>query len=383
MNANELEAFLRSGKGSLEGKSVGGRVLGAEVGRDPWGVIHEARSAAGERVHLRLLLPDPESGEAARVAKAARALGKVEDGIAVLELPLPKGVELRARLAQGPLPADEAKTLVVGLARAIAKVHGTASFHGALAPSNVHLGPNGLEARSPALSGWSPWRLALAKEMAHGPHMERTLEALSVAAPEQLAARDAASARAAGGQNDVYGLGVLLYALLTGRLPYAGDGPDAVIEAVLKGAPTRPRKVVQDVSRTLDALVLGCLAKNPALRPKSVAALVDLLVAERVRPSATSEAALVALGHASDASGVSPPPPPPRAPFRILPLVIVLLVLAGTGFGIAFAVHEERKSAFAEEIEKGDAALQKGNPEQALAAFERAFALDPGSPLAT
>ncbi len=381
MNATELEQILRSGKGSLEGKSVGGRVLGAEVGRDPWGVIHEAKSA-GERVHVRLLLPDPESGEVARLAKAARGLGKVEDGIPVLELPLPRGVELRARLAQGPFAPEDAKTLLLGLARAIAKLHGGASFHGALAPSSVHVGPNGLEARSPALSGWSPWRLALAKEMAHGPHMERTLEALSVAAPEQLAARDAASARAAGAQNDVYGLGVLLYALLTGRLPYAGDGPDAVIEAVLKGAPARPRKLVHDVSRTLDALVLGCLAKNPALRPKSVAALVDLLVADRVRPSATSEAALVALGHASDASGVSPPPPPPRAPFRILPLAIVLLVLAGTGVGIAFALHEAGKAAFTEEIDKGDAALEKGNSEQALAAFERALALDSSSPLA-
>ena len=74
---------------------------------------------------------------------------------------------------------------------------------------------------------------------------------------------------------DVYGLGALLYALLTGRAPFGGDSPAETLELVRERTPEPPSKRNPRVPRDLEIIALKCLEKEPAQRYGSAAALAD------------------------------------------------------------------------------------------------------------
>ncbi len=392
MDPRALEAVLRDPRATLEGASFLGRVLGAEIDRDPFGVTHETLSASGEPVHVRILLPDPQPGELNRLGRNARVAAKGKPpalppassfgtlaGLAYFDFRPTKAVLLAERLhVQGRLEARETITLVAALARSLGEVHLRGGSPGAIRPTAVLLGPHGIELAHPSYSGWSPWRIALASAMAEGDAKDSALDALASAAPEQLAARDAESARGVAASNDVYALGVLLFTMLTGRTPYARATAAQTIDAVLRGAPERPRKHAPDMPRGVEEVILHCLAKNAGHRPRSALVLAEMLLkpeSARTGIPETSDAALIALERASDASGVAPPPAPSRA--TPWPLLIALVVFSIVALGIALAFAQQRRHAYDAEIARGDEALEKGDAEIALAAFERAKGISP------
>ena len=86
--------------------------------------------------------------------------------------------------------------------------------------------------------------------------------------PEQAAGRENLDAR-----SDVYGVGCLAYALLTGRPPFAGRPAAHVAAAHIYEPPARPTTLRPDVPAELEGVVLRCLAKAPAERYQSAAAL--------------------------------------------------------------------------------------------------------------
>jgi serine/threonine protein kinase len=91
-------------------------------------------------------------------------------------------------------------------------------------------------------------------------------------APEQLGA-----AGQAGVQTDVYGLGMVLYEALTGRLPFRDETLWGLRRQILTAAPQPPRDLAPDVPPELERLCLQCLAKEPAERPASAAELARAL----------------------------------------------------------------------------------------------------------
>ena len=88
-----------------------------------------------------------------------------------------------------------------------------------------------------------------------------------VGTPGYMAPEQASGKRAlVGPATDIYALGVVLYQLLTGQLPFQGDSTLEVLRAVTFDEPTRPRRLQPRLPRDLEAITLHCLEKEPGRR---------------------------------------------------------------------------------------------------------------------
>jgi serine/threonine protein kinase len=187
------------------------------------------------------------------------------------------GPSLSKYLADGPsIAPDSACRLVVSIADAVEYAHAHGMLHRDLKPSNILLEPR--IAEPVTLDDYVPklTDFGLAKWLASDPddtHTGVRLGTLSYMAPEQVEGRTAEI----GPATDVYGLGVLLYQLLTGRLPFTGETDSKVISGLLLDNPPSPRRQRKEVSRALEAIVLKALSKKPAERyPSARAMATDL-----------------------------------------------------------------------------------------------------------
>jgi tRNA A-37 threonylcarbamoyl transferase component Bud32 len=180
--------------------------------------------------------------------------------------------ERRQRGASGPLELRELMTALIGVCNAVAYAHSRGVLHRDLKPQNVVLGDYGevmvLDWGLAKVAGEAEGEAArVAVGADGGPAGEQTVagQVLGTPAymsPEQAEGRlDLLDAR-----TDVYGLGAVLYSVLTGQAPFAGVDTTSVLRRVVHEPPAPPRSVVAGVPRALDAVCLKALAKRPAER---------------------------------------------------------------------------------------------------------------------
>ncbi|WP_020470712.1 serine/threonine-protein kinase [Zavarzinella formosa] len=179
------------------------------------------------------------------------------------------GGTLGRKLNRQPLPAEETRDIINQLADALEEAHRHGIIHRDLKPSNVLLG--GADAGR-ASSGFDRVKLAdfgLAKLQGDiiGA-ITATQEALGT--PSYMAPELAETAREADERTDVYGLGAVLYELLTGRPPFLGEHPLEVLRLVREEAVTPPGQLNPAVSPQAEAACLKCLAKKPSDRFSTV-----------------------------------------------------------------------------------------------------------------
>jgi serine/threonine-protein kinase len=208
--------------------------------------------------------------------------GRTPDGRFYLAMELVDGETLARRLARlGALPVPEALTLVRELAQALGAAHARGIYHRDIKPENVILTRDG----SAKLADFGIARLA------EGPRDAReTAAGLIFGTPHYMSPEQAAGQRQ-DGRSDVYGLGVLLFELLSGAPPYLGASATHVLAAhLLSPVPRLPAQGPHGpIPPALADLVAQMMAKNAAERPATMAnveaALDAVLAGQELPPS--------------------------------------------------------------------------------------------------
>jgi tetratricopeptide (TPR) repeat protein len=310
----DASAGTVSGGALRPGRELGGYELEAVLGSGGMGVVLQAREPeTGRPVALKLLrLPGGGEDQASRrFRREARALLRlrhpnvvgvldvgVDAGQPFLVLELVEGGTLEDALGRdGPLDPTHAVRLVCTLASAVEHVHQQGLLHRDLKPANVLL-----DRGVPRLTDFGLVKAVLPDSSLVSADHSLTVTGQMLGTPGYWSPEQAIREGAPlGPATDVFGLGAILYAALTGRAPFSGRDLREVVVATLGGEVLPPSRWRPELGRSLDRICLRCLAGEPADRYPSAAALAEALTSWLARPArrrallAFASAGLVAL----------------------------------------------------------------------------------------
>jgi serine/threonine-protein kinase len=289
----ETQDFLRRLQATWKRtpQRIGPYLLIRSLGQGAFGPTYFAEDAARQPFVLKTLWPDLSGNESTlqRLLNEAKIVSDLRHaGIAELKtvsspgtlfyavweyLPGRSLAEWRLRRPQ-PLAWPVAAQTVAKLADILDAAHTRGIVHGNLKPTNLFLAP-GAEATPINLHEISIRiaDLGLAKVILQSRVPGLPWPMPQYLAPEQLGQRGQAAEPA----SDIYALGVLLYELLTGRLPIKGQTRDEMVRALRETTPPAPCQLGVDLPVDLDALAMKCLHRDPRQRPVSARQLVEAL----------------------------------------------------------------------------------------------------------
>lgn len=209
-----------------------------------------------------------------------------------------EGRNLKQTLREdGPMPARKALLIGQEVCRALEAAHAQGLIHRDIKPHNI-LVTKDCQVK---VTDFGIARAASSATLTHTGTMIGSVHYLS---PEQ------ATGKQVGVFSDIYSVGVLLYEMITGKVPFDGDSPVAVALKHLQDEPTSPRVSVPDLPEPLEALILRSMAKDPAQRYATISELLAEL---------RTVAATLTSGDVSDPPAGIPkiaaaPVPPPKEP---------------------------------------------------------------------
>jgi serine/threonine protein kinase len=179
-------------------------------------------------------------------------------------MPLMEGGTLRTRIKRGPLPLKQVCTYAREIASALDYIHSQGIIHRDIKASNVLLDEDG----RCYLSDFGIARAA--SESTQLTSTGNVMGTVDYLAPELFE-----SDRRADERSDLYSFGILLYEMVTGRLPFSAENPIAVVTMHINKPPPSPRKVVPDLSPQVEQVLLRVLEKQPEMRYESSSALSE------------------------------------------------------------------------------------------------------------
>lgn len=267
------------------------------IGCGGMGSVYQADEYEPERsvaIKMSLCVRTTDPGEARRFHSEADNLAKLDhphilpvyrvgehQGRVFFTMKLLEGGSLAQRVRESPFSPREAAELMVKVAGAVSHAHQRGILHRDLKPANILLGsgdrpkpyvcdfglakPVGTHDGQTERSGTVP--------SAHMTGNGKVVGTASYMSPEQACGQSATTL------SDVYGLGAILYALLTGEPPFRGESLGATLDLVKDPAirPMPPGKLNASVDADLEAICLKCLEDDPANRYQSVMELADEL----------------------------------------------------------------------------------------------------------
>jgi predicted Ser/Thr protein kinase len=315
--------------------TLGRYVVEEAIGRGSMGAVLLARDPAIDRpvavklIQTSVLLTPPEWEKyKERFYREARAAGKLlhpgivtifdvghgVEGVPFIVMEYVEGRTLAELAQETALSLEEVLRIAGECLEALEYAHAQGVVHRDLKPANILITAAG----RPKIMDFGVAHV-VGSQMTHA---DEILGSPQFMAPEQLGKRKVDQ------RTDLFSFGVVLYWMLTGRLPFTGDSFAAIAQAILSERPAGPQQLKKTVPRALGTIVLRCLEKDPAKRFATAAELRAALrkVATRL-PQGTSRAKaiaglalllLAALGsffYLRRAPGTVPdaPPPPPTA----------------------------------------------------------------------
>lgn len=322
-----------------------GEVLGEGAGGTVYAATRVAGGQAGEDLALKLLHPHlqgetPVGRRFRREAALLRQLrgphfvplfeyGQTPDGRLYMVLERVRGVPLAELFAQRTLSVDEGVELLEQVCAALEAAHGAGIIHRDLKPSNVMVEQDASGKRRVRVLDFG-----LAKALggdARGAHTTIT-ELNSVFGTPAYMAPEQARGQPVDERADLYAVGVMLYEHLTGRVPFRGDTPLAVLTAHLTEPPPPPRALDPRLAAlpALEAIALHALAKAPQDRYASAAAFGRALRLARQHPDRAADVL-------PSATQARPAHAPEDAPPKLRPAWVIAGVFA-TALGLAIGV---------------------------------------------
>jgi serine/threonine protein kinase len=240
------------------------------------------------------------------------AAGLLDGGTPYLVMEYLDGTDLATAMKRrGAIPAHEAALYVLQACEALVEAHAQGIVHRDLKPGNLFLARR--DGGSPGIKVLDFGLSKQAIEDADEPRLTLTNEVLG--SPAYMAPEQIVSSRNADARSDLWSLGVVLYQLVTGKLPFRSDDGGEMVTLVMKSTPAPPSTLRAGLPLALDGVVLRCLEKDPARRYPSAAALSAALapfVPGRVPAQLPAE------------NRVSPPEAAPPAPRRRLPVALAV-----------------------------------------------------------
>ena len=270
-----------NGDGAPEVTRVAGYEILGELGRGGMGVVYRARHLPLNRpVALKLIRSRgfDSAVELRRFQNEAEAVAKLDHpnivpiyevgrqaGQHYFSMKLVEGISLDKRLGEFASDPRAAARVASIAAQAVHHAHQRGILHRDLKPANILLD----EKAEPHVADFG-----LAKRVEGDPdltHSGAIMGTPSYMSPEQASGSKGALTTA----TDVYGLGAILYALLAGRAPFAGDSVMDTLDKVRQQSPEPPSRLNENVPHDLEVICLKCLEKDPARRYPSAQALSD------------------------------------------------------------------------------------------------------------
>lgn len=270
------------------------------IGRGGMSTVYRATDQLlGRTVAVKVLLAslaEQDSSYAERFAREARAAaalaspsvvtvydtGVDEQGERYIVMEYVAGRSLAELLAEDqPLEIPRALVIAERVAEALSVAHRAGILHRDIKPANVMVAEDGTV---------KVLDFGIARRL----DGTTLTQAASVVGTAAYMAPERALGQPGDARADIYSLGCLLYAMLTGRPPFTAEIPAALLHQQVNVAPTPPSARRPEISSELEALVLAMLAKDPAQRPQTAAEVRDRLRALAGLPALTEPGATAA-----------------------------------------------------------------------------------------
>jgi len=279
------------------GQNVGPYRIMEQLGQGGMATVFKAYHAALDRyVAIKVLHPafreDPTF--TARFTREARVVAKLEhpnivpiydysefEGQPYLVMKFIEGETLKARLARGPLTAEDAMRVVEAVGAALSYAHSKGILHRDIKPSNVLLAPDGRI----YLADFGLARIAQSGESTLSSDM-------LLGTPHYISPEQAQGIKNLDAGTDIYSLGVVMYELAVGRVPFNADTPFSIIHDHIFTPLPMPRQVNPKVPAGVERVLLKALAKSRADRYADVDSEVKAFSAairEAVAPPAPAK----------------------------------------------------------------------------------------------
>ena len=259
--------------GSLIGKNIGRYKILSQLGEGGMALVYEALDTTlDRRVAVKFIQPGKEQIDIflARFKREGKSLANLShpnivkvfdygeyEGSPYLVMDYIQGGTLKDLIKVEPLPWQKSVQIVIQTARALEAAHKAGILHRDIKPANILMANE----RDPMLSDFG-----IAKIIGGQGETETSLTdtGAGIGTPDYMAPEQVAGE--ATEQSDIYALGVVLYQMVTGRLPYQADTPLAVMLKKITEPLPRPSTYVKGLPDRLESVLIKALAQKPAER---------------------------------------------------------------------------------------------------------------------